>query len=209
MTGFRDRLRDSLRDPEYRYAYADSLLNSWIAAQIKAIREQRGFTQQELAERLGTKQAGVSRLENVNYSAWKTETLRKIARALDVRLRITFEGFGTVLDDAERFSRRALERPDFETDPDFSWNIPVPEIAAFGSAIEQPRKQEERTAPSNPFASRPGDPLASRRVKLQNTVGSLDEASSNPLGQSSRLGGSGGTDPAKPSGEGQAQRRSA
>lgn len=206
MTGFRDRLRDSLRDPEYRYAYADSLLNSWIAAQIKAIREQRRLTQQELAERLGTKQAGVSRLENVNYSAWKTETLRKIARALGVRLRITFETFGTVLDDAERFSKRALERPEFESDPEFSWRIPVQEIPAFANTVAWMEKQAAPSNPTNPFAPRLRNPLASRRLEGQQTVGSQDEASSSPLGPSRRLGGSGGVDPAKPSGEGQARR---
>ena len=77
------------------------------------------MTQQELADKIGTKQAGISRLENVNYSAWKTETLRKIARALSVRLRITFETFGTLLDEAERCRKETLQRPDFENDPAF------------------------------------------------------------------------------------------
>jgi hypothetical protein len=61
----------------------------------------------------------VSRLENVNYSAWKTETLRKIARALNVRLKITFETFGSLVDEVETFSRKNLERPAFKDDPRF------------------------------------------------------------------------------------------
>lgn len=108
----RDELRrDLLADEEFRCGYAESFLNTFVAAQIKAIREQRGLTQAELAEKIGSKQAGVSRLENVNYSAWKTETLRKLARALNVRLRITFETFGVLLDEVEEFNRESLERP--------------------------------------------------------------------------------------------------
>ena len=46
-----------------------------------------------------------------HYSAWKTETLRKLARALNVRLKITFETFGALLDEVEEFNRESLERP--------------------------------------------------------------------------------------------------
>jgi len=117
MSAYRDTLRVEFRDKDYRYAYAEDFLNTLIATQIKVLREQRGLTQQELADLIGTKQAGISRLENVNYSAWKTETLRKLARALGVRLRITFETFGTLLDEAEDFNQQSLERPEFDADP--------------------------------------------------------------------------------------------
>ena len=107
----RERLRrDLLEDEEFRSAYAESFLNTFVAAQIKALREQRGMTQSDLAEAIGTKQAGVSRLENVNYSAWKTETLRRIARALKVRLRISFEDFGSLVGEVEQFNRESLQR---------------------------------------------------------------------------------------------------
>ena len=120
MEEYRRTLKSEFQDEEYRYAYAEEFLNTSIAAQIRVLREQRNnMTQQELADKLGTKQAGISRLENVNYSAWKTETLRKIARALGVRLRISFETFGTLLDEAERFRKETLQRPDFENDPAF------------------------------------------------------------------------------------------
>jgi transcriptional regulator with XRE-family HTH domain len=116
-SSFEDELRQE--DEEYRYAYVEDFLNTSVATQIRVIREQRGLTQEELAQKIGTKQAGISRLENVNYSAWKTETLRKIARALKVRLKITFETFGSLVDEAEAFSRENLERPTFEDDPRF------------------------------------------------------------------------------------------
>jgi len=119
MSESRDRLKEEFQqgDEEYQYAYAEDFLNTSVATQIRVLREQQGLTQEELAQKIGTKQAGISRLENVNYSAWKTDTLRKIARALKVRLKITFETFGSLLDEAETFSRESLERPNFEDDP--------------------------------------------------------------------------------------------
>jgi transcriptional regulator with XRE-family HTH domain len=125
MSESRNNLEDELRqeDEEYRYAYAEDFLNTSVATQIRVLREQRGLTQEDVAQKLGTKQAGISRLENVNYSAWKTETLRKIARALKVRLKITFETFGSLVDEAETFSRKNLERVAFEDDPRFSESI--------------------------------------------------------------------------------------
>ena len=77
---FTKRLSKSLANEEARYAYADSVTNAFVAAQIKALREKRGFSQDELAGLIGTKQSGISRLERADYSSWKVETLRKLAR---------------------------------------------------------------------------------------------------------------------------------
>jgi transcriptional regulator with XRE-family HTH domain len=110
-------------DEEYRYAYAEDFLNTYIATQIKVLRDERGMKQGELAEAIGTKQSGISRLENVNYSNWKTETLRKVARAFGLRLRISFETFGSLLSEDADFSRESLKRPKFEDDPVFAENM--------------------------------------------------------------------------------------
>lgn len=119
MSEYPPELREEFRDKDYRYAYAEDFLNTFVATQIRVLREERNLKQEDLAQLIGTKQSGISRLENVNYSAWKTDTLRKIAKALGVRLRISFETFGTLLDDSARFSSENLERPEFEDDPVF------------------------------------------------------------------------------------------
>jgi transcriptional regulator with XRE-family HTH domain len=112
-------LKQELDDPEYRYAYAEDFLNTWVATQIVALREQRGLSQEDLGALIGTKQPGISRLENVNHSTWKTETLKRIARALDVRLKISFETFGSLLEEDESFCRESLMRPKFADDSAF------------------------------------------------------------------------------------------
>ncbi len=113
-------LREQFLDQEYREAYADDYLNTYIATQIQVLREQRGLSQEELAELIGTKQPGISRLENVNHSSWKTETLKRIAHALGVRLKISFETYGDLLFEAGLFGRKLLQRPKFEEDPVFA-----------------------------------------------------------------------------------------
>ena len=97
-------------DPEYRSGYANAFMNAFIAAQIKTIREQRDLTQAELADLVGTKQAEISCLENVNYDAWEVATLVRIAKAFDVWLKITFEEFDTLPGEIKKFKRKNLER---------------------------------------------------------------------------------------------------
>jgi len=110
------------RDREYRASYAESFMNSWIAAQIKVIREQRGLTQTELADLIGTKQAGISRLENVNHLGWKVQTLARIARAFDLRLKISFEEFGSLPEEIDNCGRSYLERTPYADDDVFLQN---------------------------------------------------------------------------------------
>ena len=86
---------------------------------MKTLREEAGMSQDDLAKIVRTKQSGISRLENANYSSWKIETLRKLARAFGVRLKISFEEFGTLPTEVENFRRENLSRRKFADDPVF------------------------------------------------------------------------------------------
>jgi transcriptional regulator with XRE-family HTH domain len=116
----RQELQISLRDEDYRHAYADEQLNLSIGTQIKVIREQQGLKQEQLAEKIGTKQAGVSRLESSNYAGWSIAGLRRLAQAFDLRLRVSFEEFGSLWEEVSQFSRETLQRRSFCNDPEFS-----------------------------------------------------------------------------------------
>jgi len=115
----RTKLLRRFRDKEYRDTYVDSFVDSSIAAQIRALRESRGLNQTQLANLIGTKQSGVSKLENVNYSGWNVRTLKALAKALDVALLVKFVSFGEALIDIEKFSQNTLVRPTFAQDPTF------------------------------------------------------------------------------------------
>jgi transcriptional regulator with XRE-family HTH domain len=117
MNDILESLRHELRDPEYSEVYAESFLDSLIATQIKVLREQSGLSQQDLAEKIGTRQSVLSRIENINYSKWNVTTLKKLARAFRVRLKVSFETYGSLIMDVQAFSREGLQRTPRELDP--------------------------------------------------------------------------------------------
>ena len=119
MTSAKETLRSEFHDPEARHDYAEIFLNSSIALQIKALRLQRGWSQETLAEKAGMKQSRISAMEQATYDGWSLRTLRRLARAFDLALEVRFESFGTFLDDATSVSRNALERPSFIDDTAF------------------------------------------------------------------------------------------
>ncbi|MFZ0929249.1 MAG: XRE family transcriptional regulator, partial [Syntrophobacteraceae bacterium] len=99
MNGLINKLRQPFHDKDYRHGYVDEFLNASIASQIKVLREQRGWSQKELAEQTGMAQPRISTLENVNYSRWSIETLRRLAEAFDLALSVSFVSFGERLRD--------------------------------------------------------------------------------------------------------------
>lgn len=117
----RDTLSD-LHDKEYAHEYMDDFLNTFIATQIKVLREQNEWTQERLAKESGMFQERISVLENVNNSAWSLKTLKQLARAFDVRLHVSFENFTTELEQFNNFTfesivtKKSLERMPREQD---------------------------------------------------------------------------------------------
>ncbi len=112
-----ERLCRDLHNENLRHVYADAITNAFVSAQIKGLREQRNLSQEELGALIGTQQSGVSRLEKTDYSAWKVETLRKLAKAFGGRLPIRFEGFGSLVDEITGFTDEHLLPATFENDP--------------------------------------------------------------------------------------------
>lgn len=131
MTESRMRLLTEFKDQEARRDYADSFLSASIALQIKVLRQQRGWSQKKLAERAGMKQSRISALEDVDYSSWSVTTLRRLAEAFDLALRVEFNSFGELLDEVDNLSRKALERPSFDEDDAF---------LDANSAVSEPRE---------------------------------------------------------------------
>lgn len=120
MSKIRARLLKRFRDPEYRHSYLESFLNSVVSMQIRALRERKTWTQEKLATEIGTTQSVVSRIESPDYSGWRIDTLRKVARAFDMALSVKFVSHGDAIADIERFGEDKLIRPEFKNDPVFS-----------------------------------------------------------------------------------------
>lgn len=105
------KLKARFKDAAYAHAYMETFFNAAIATQIKVLREQRGLTQGELAELTSMKQARISVLENVDYGTWNVKTLRRLAEAFDVVLKVSFESFGQAIEEVGSFSRETLQKP--------------------------------------------------------------------------------------------------
>jgi len=82
--------QDLAADPELNELFQKELAALKLAEQIQAARQSAKLSQAGLAERIGTKQAGVARMERADYTGYTVTTLAKIAAAtgsrLDVRL---------------------------------------------------------------------------------------------------------------------------
>lgn len=78
------------KNPEYRAAY-DALEEEFalVMALIEA-RASAGLTQEQVAQRMGTTQAVIARLEG-GRGRPSTRTLERFARATGTRLKISFE----------------------------------------------------------------------------------------------------------------------
>jgi len=119
MSTIKGRILKAFHKLAYRRAYVDNLTDSILATQIQVLREQRGWSQEKLAEVAGLGQSQISKFEDVDNSSWQGRTLKKVAKAFDLRLVVRFESFGTALADIESLNRRELERPSFKDDPVF------------------------------------------------------------------------------------------
>ncbi len=64
--------------------------NLRIAEQIYNLRTQAGLSQKQLAQKVGTTQSVISRLEDADYAGHSLAMLRRIAAVLHQRLEIQF-----------------------------------------------------------------------------------------------------------------------
>ncbi len=85
---FRRSLKAELRDPEFAQEYEAELQRLRIAEQIAQARQAAGLSQTVLAERMGTSQPAVARLEHGDYRGYTVATLTRAARALGCRLKV-------------------------------------------------------------------------------------------------------------------------
>ncbi len=105
---------------EVRHELMWTYLNVSVALQIRGLREKRGWSQEELAQRAGLHQEQISLLEMVR---WKHHpqigTLRAVAQALDVALKVQFESYGELVNEFMGTSEVPIPLS-FSNDPAFA-----------------------------------------------------------------------------------------
>ncbi len=80
---FKDWLAEQKKSPEFRQAYE----KYEVAQQVIRLRMERGLTQAQVAERVGTTQSSIARLESGSREP-SLSFLRRVVKALDGRLEV-------------------------------------------------------------------------------------------------------------------------
>jgi ribosome-binding protein aMBF1 (putative translation factor) len=84
-------VRDTfLAEPEVQESYQELAPRFAVVRQLIALREQRGWSQRQLADRAGMKQPQLARLETGQVEP-KLDTLQRLATAMGFRVRVSFE----------------------------------------------------------------------------------------------------------------------
>ena len=87
-------------DEELQQLIVEETLNAEVARLIYEARAEAGLTQAALAERIGTSQPVIARLEDADYRGHSLSVLQRIAVALGQRLELQFVPVETALEAA-------------------------------------------------------------------------------------------------------------
>lgn len=119
QNGFRKNLWQRLANSiSFRVAYNSSEIRHRISYQIRAMREERKWSQMDLAQKAGKKQSAVARWEDPDYGKFSLQTLLDIAAAYDVWLSLEFVPFSVGLQRTSDKSTSALNAISFSQDKD-------------------------------------------------------------------------------------------
>jgi transcriptional regulator with XRE-family HTH domain len=90
-TNFDKYLEEQLKDRSFAARF-ERAGEAWdVALQIAALRNEAGLSQKDLAKLLKISQQQISRLESPGYEGHSLSTLRRVAKVLHARVRVTFE----------------------------------------------------------------------------------------------------------------------
>lgn len=79
---YEDYWQQQMADPEFHHVYEEEAAKKELWLQLVEARQEAGFTQAEMAKRLGVSQAQVARIEKAGYDAYTLTTLRRYVQAL-------------------------------------------------------------------------------------------------------------------------------
>lgn len=87
---FEDHLKESLKDPDFRKVWEESEPEYLLARDIIKKRIEKRMSQRDLAKKLKTSQAVVSRIETMNANP-SLFLLKRIAKVLGADLQVSFK----------------------------------------------------------------------------------------------------------------------
>jgi len=134
----RESIVKLLKDKNFRDSFVTARVDGGTAFQIRYMREKEGWTQQELARRLGTSQNGVFRLESPNYGRANLTTLKRLASVFDVALVVRFVRFSELVDHVTNLSTESVTVDSFDEDQGLRDTVvPKSVVAHYNTASAQ------------------------------------------------------------------------
>jgi transcriptional regulator with XRE-family HTH domain len=101
------------KSKKYREAFAFSLFKRMVPFQIRALRRQRGWSQEQLATTANLTQGVISRAEDPDYGNLTINTIRRIAAGFDVAFVVKFVPFSELDKWFLDLSEKSAEVPSF------------------------------------------------------------------------------------------------
>jgi transcriptional regulator with XRE-family HTH domain len=90
-TNFDLYLEDQIKDADFAARF-EKAGQAWeVAMQLAALRKESGLSQKELAQRLGTSQQQISRLESPSYEGHSLSMIRRVADVLGAKVQVRIE----------------------------------------------------------------------------------------------------------------------
>ena len=84
-------LEEQMKDPDFARRYQKAGEAWEVAFQLAALRKKAGLSQKELAQRVGTSQQQISRLESTSYEGHSLSMLRRVAEVLGATVHIDIQ----------------------------------------------------------------------------------------------------------------------
>lgn len=171
---------------KFRDAYVYEHIKNGVPFQIRAMREERGWTQTKLGEVSEKPRNVITRLEDPNYGKLTIKTLLEIASAFDVALLIRFIPFSRLLREYDDTSSSALGVPSISREAHQLKKWAQSKAAANVSGIQTAQLSlpmdewanlvavASRTFHGNVFVFRPRD-VEVAGVKYENAVRLIQE----------------------------------
>lgn len=142
------KLLAKLRNKDYRDAYVEEKVTTSLPFQIRALREEREWSQADLGNRADMRQNAVSRLEDAESGTPSINTLLRLARAFDVALLVKFVPFTKLLSEFSDLSSEALGVASFDHEEPALERAAMPEQAF---AALQPSPQSANVVSMSAF----------------------------------------------------------
>ena len=173
-TGRQLEMFEGLTNVEYRRAFADEHVGTSLAFQIRLLREDRGWTQEEVAQRTSKAQETISQCENPDYGRHTLSTLKKLAEAFDVALLVRLVSFSELVKSTLDLDRNRIAPPSFNEERD----------AIIANGIYQFARMEWPNVDSGSFDTMPdNDPSV-----VIDTINSPQTISPSPVVAASTIG---------------------